>query len=78
MVDWQCQETREYQVTEDCEAVRYNMRLLPVVITTLLTVAVAYYIYIPLPDAIQDKWKLVLLDAAFRTTLHLVRGDAFI
>lgn len=54
------------------------MRLLPVVITVLLTVAVAYYIYIPLPDAIQDKWKLILLDAAFRTTSHLVRGDAFI
>ncbi|XP_047467557.1 neutral cholesterol ester hydrolase 1-like [Mugil cephalus] len=47
------------------------MKLLPLVVTVLLTVAVAYYIYIPLPEAIQEPWKLMLLDAAFRTAVHL-------
>ncbi|XP_062296281.1 neutral cholesterol ester hydrolase 1a [Scomber scombrus] len=47
------------------------MRLLPVVVTVSLTVAIAYYVYIPLPDGIQEPWKLMLLDAGFRTTLHL-------
>ncbi|GAA6213286.1 neutral cholesterol ester hydrolase 1-like [Lates japonicus] len=47
------------------------MRLKPVVFTVLLTVAVAYYVYIPLPDAIQEPWKLMLLDAGFRATMHL-------
>lgn len=49
------------------------MRLLPVVVTMLLTVAVAYYVHIPLPDAIQEPWKLMMLDAVFRTAMHLVR-----
>ncbi|KAM7376144.1 hypothetical protein PAMP_005889 [Pampus punctatissimus] len=47
------------------------MRLLPVVVTVSLTVAVAYYIYIPLPDDIQEPWKLMLMDAGFRTVVHL-------
>ncbi|XP_060918508.1 neutral cholesterol ester hydrolase 1-like [Labrus mixtus] len=47
------------------------MRLLPVVVTVLLTVSVAYYVYIPLPDSIQEPWKLMMLDAGFRTTMHL-------
>uniref|UniRef100_UPI003AABFDDD neutral cholesterol ester hydrolase 1a n=1 Tax=Centroberyx gerrardi TaxID=166262 RepID=UPI003AABFDDD len=47
------------------------MRLLPVVVTLLLTVAVAYYIYIPLPDDIQEPWKLMLLDAGFRATMQV-------
>uniref|UniRef100_A0A3P8SYV0 Neutral cholesterol ester hydrolase 1 n=1 Tax=Amphiprion percula TaxID=161767 RepID=A0A3P8SYV0_AMPPE len=47
------------------------MRLLPLVVTVVFTVAVAYYIYIPLPDAIQEQWKLMLLDAGFRTAMHL-------
>ncbi|KAM3870951.1 neutral cholesterol ester hydrolase 1-like [Diretmus argenteus] len=47
------------------------MRLLPVVVTVLLTAAVAHYIYIPLPDAIQEPWKLMLLDAGFRTSMHM-------
>uniref|UniRef100_A0A3Q3H129 Neutral cholesterol ester hydrolase 1a n=1 Tax=Labrus bergylta TaxID=56723 RepID=A0A3Q3H129_9LABR len=48
--------------------------LLPVVVTVLLTVSVAYYVYIPLPDSIQEQWKLMMLDAGFRTTMHLVRN----
>ncbi|KAL7380454.1 hypothetical protein ABVT39_018168 [Epinephelus coioides] len=54
------------------------MRLLPVVVTLLLTVAVAYYVYTPLPDAIQEPWKLMMLDAAFRTTMHLSRLQAWL
>lgn len=57
----------------DAEAVRDKMRLLPVVITVSLTVALAYYVYIPLPDGIQEPWKLMLLDAGFRTMMYLVR-----
>lgn len=57
-------------------SVRDKMRLLPVVVTLSLTVAVAYYVYIPLPDAIQEPWKLMLLDAGFRAAMHLVR-DGF-
>lgn len=53
------------------------MRLLPVVVTVLLTVAVAYYVYIPVPDAIQEPWKLMMLDAVFRTAMHLVRERRF-
>lgn len=53
------------------------MRLLPVVVTVSLTVAVAYYVYIPLPDAIQEPWKLMILDSGFQTMMHLVRGEIF-
>lgn len=54
-----------------------NMRLLPAVVTASLTLAVAYYVYIPLPDTIQEPWKLMMLDAVFRTTMHLVREEMF-
>ncbi|KAI1891299.1 hypothetical protein AGOR_G00142350, partial [Albula goreensis] len=40
-------------------------------ITCLLTVAVAYYIYIPLPSTISEPWKLMLLDATFRSAMRL-------
>lgn len=51
------------------------MRPLPVFGTVLLTAALAYYIYIPLPDAIQQPWRLMMLDAALRTTMSLVSMD---
>lgn len=54
------------------------MRPLAVLFTVLLVAEVAYYVYIPLPENIQEPWKLLLLDAGFRTTMHLVRGDATI
>ncbi|CAN9502472.1 unnamed protein product [Ophioblennius macclurei] len=47
------------------------MRLLPLAFTVVLAVSLAYYIYIPLPDAIQESWKLMILNAGFRTTMHL-------
>ncbi|XP_020795647.1 neutral cholesterol ester hydrolase 1-like [Boleophthalmus pectinirostris] len=40
------------------------------IITLLLTVALAYYVYTPLPDALDEKWKLMSLDVVLRTTMH--------
>ncbi|XP_059247520.1 neutral cholesterol ester hydrolase 1 isoform X1 [Mustela nigripes] len=37
------------------------------VLLTALVALVAYYIYIPLPSAVSDPWKLMLLDATFRS-----------
>ncbi|XP_075058086.1 arylacetamide deacetylase-like [Mixophyes fleayi] len=36
----------------------------------LLSVLAAYYVYIPLPDNVEEKWKVMLLDAAFRSLGH--------
>uniref|UniRef100_A0A8C6V366 Neutral cholesterol ester hydrolase 1a n=1 Tax=Neogobius melanostomus TaxID=47308 RepID=A0A8C6V366_9GOBI len=47
------------------------MRGIPLIITLLLTVSLAYYIYLPLPEAIQRPWKLMLLDATFRTAVYI-------
>nr|XP_004540221.2 neutral cholesterol ester hydrolase 1 [Maylandia zebra] len=47
------------------------MRLLSLLLTVSLTLALAYYIYIPLPDAIQQPWKLMILDAYLRTAFHV-------
>uniref|UniRef100_A0A8C6V078 Uncharacterized protein n=1 Tax=Neogobius melanostomus TaxID=47308 RepID=A0A8C6V078_9GOBI len=49
------------------------MRQFPLIITLLLTVSLAYYIYTPLPDALQEQWKLMLLDASFRTITYTFR-----
>lgn len=49
------------------------MRSLPVLLTVLLTAGFAYYVYVPLPDEIQEPWKLMVLGAGFRTVMHLVR-----
>ncbi|XP_053566019.1 arylacetamide deacetylase [Bombina bombina] len=32
---------------------------------------VAYYFYLPIPDNIEEKWKVVLLDATFRSLGHM-------
>lgn len=37
----------------------------------LLSVLVAFYIYRPLPDNMEEKWKVMLLDATFRSLGHL-------
>ncbi|KAM4771546.1 arylacetamide deacetylase-like [Rhinophrynus dorsalis] len=37
----------------------------------LVSALVAYYIYTPLPDNIEEKWKVTLLDGIFRTLGHL-------
>lgn len=33
----------------------------------LVTVLLAYYIYKPLPDNVEEKFKVMLMDATFRT-----------
>lgn len=48
------------------------MRTLPLVVTALLAAALAYYVYVPLPDAIQQPWRLMALDAVVRSVMHLV------
>ncbi|KAM4043246.1 arylacetamide deacetylase-like [Anomaloglossus baeobatrachus] len=37
----------------------------------LLSVLVAYYVYKPLPDNMEEKWKIMLIDATFRSLGHL-------
>ena len=39
----------------------------------LLSWAAAYYVYLPLPAAVSEPWKLMLLDALFRGFMHAVR-----
>ncbi|XP_072321181.1 neutral cholesterol ester hydrolase 1-like [Eucyclogobius newberryi] len=43
------------------------MRPFSVVLSLLLTASLAYYVYTPLPDGVQEPWKLVLLAATIRT-----------
>lgn len=50
------------------------MRPLVLLITLLLAAALAYYIYVPLPDSVQEPWKLMFLDAVIRTIMHVVRS----
>ncbi|XP_069474492.1 arylacetamide deacetylase-like [Ambystoma mexicanum] len=44
-----------------------SLKLLYLAIATLL---LAYYLYIPLPDSIEEGWKVRLIDATFRTFGH--------
>ncbi|KAL7840617.1 hypothetical protein AOLI_G00259400 [Acnodon oligacanthus] len=39
--------------------------------TVLLAAATSYYIYLPLPSAVAEPWKLMLLDAVFRAMMHV-------
>lgn len=50
------------------------MKLSSVVVTLILTVGVPYYIYTPLPAAIEEPLKLMLLDALFRAMMQVVRN----
>ncbi|KAJ8003770.1 hypothetical protein DPEC_G00151810 [Dallia pectoralis] len=47
------------------------MKLSLVVVTVLLTVGVAYYIYTPIPAAIEEPFKLMLMDALIRAVLQV-------
>ncbi|KAM7369627.1 hypothetical protein PAMP_010936 [Pampus punctatissimus] len=38
----------------------------------VLLSAAAYYVYLPLPSAVSEPWKLMLLDALFRSFMHAV------
>ncbi|XP_055966654.1 neutral cholesterol ester hydrolase 1 [Sorex fumeus] len=46
------------------------MRSSCVLLTALVALA-AYYVYIPLPGAVSDPWKLMLLDATFRSAQQM-------
>ncbi|KAK7118517.1 hypothetical protein R3I94_022118 [Phoxinus phoxinus] len=39
--------------------------------TILLSIAAAYYMYLPLPSTISEPWKLMFMDAMIRGTMHL-------
>ncbi|XP_015230754.1 PREDICTED: neutral cholesterol ester hydrolase 1 [Cyprinodon variegatus] len=47
------------------------MKMKAVVVTVLLAAALSYYIYTPLPDGIQEPFKLMVVDASFRTAINL-------
>lgn len=36
----------------------------------------AYYVYEPLPEAIEEQWKLMFTNCFFRTLSHLVRKNS--
>lgn len=40
----------------------------------VLLAAAAYYVYLPLPTGVCEPWKLMLLDALFRSFMKAVRG----
>lgn len=40
----------------------------------VLLSAAAYYVYLPLPSGVSEPWKLMLLDALFRSFMQAVRG----
>ncbi|XP_026766397.3 neutral cholesterol ester hydrolase 1a [Pangasianodon hypophthalmus] len=39
--------------------------------TLILTLALSYYVYMPLPATVSEPWKLMLVGATFRTATHL-------
>lgn len=43
------------------------------VLGAVLLSAAAYYVYLPLPNGVAEPWKLMLLDALFRSFTHAVR-----
>lgn len=40
----------------------------------VLLSAAAYYVYVPLPSGVSEPWKLMLLDALFRSFMQAVRA----
>lgn len=42
----------------------------------VLLSAAAYYVYLPLPSGVSEPWKLMLLDALFRSFMRAVRDAA--
>ncbi|TTI00001.1 Neutral cholesterol ester hydrolase 1 [Bagarius yarrelli] len=41
-------------------------------VTLIFTLALSYYIYLPLPAGVSEPWKLLLVGATFRTATHLL------
>ncbi|XP_038672615.1 arylacetamide deacetylase [Scyliorhinus canicula] len=41
------------------------------VVLAVLSALLGYYVYTPIPEAVEERWKLMLVDAAFRSLEHL-------
>lgn len=61
-------------ITHDPEAVRSATMRLRLAAAVLLSAA-AYYVYLPLPSGVSEPWKLMLLDALFRSFMQAVRAE---
>lgn len=61
------------EAADTLEEIHHFMMKLLCGITLFLAIAVAYYIYIPLPGQISEPWKLMVLDATFRGVVWM--GD---
>lgn len=42
------------------------------IVAILLSIAAAYYIYLPLPSTISEPWKLMFMDSILRGVMHVV------
>ncbi len=54
---------------------RRKMRLGSIILFVALCSFTAYYIYEPIPEEIDERWKLMLTNSFFRSLSHLVREN---
>jgi len=54
------------------------MRSKGVFVLLLLGALTAYYVYSPIPNNIEERWKLMLTDSFFKTLSHLVSLLAYV
>lgn len=54
------------------------MRLGSVILFVAVCSFTAYYIYEPIPEEIEERWKLMLTNSFFRSLSHLVRKKHYI
>lgn len=43
----------------------------------LASVLLAYYVYSPVPENVEERWKLMLFNLGFRAVGHVVSGDVY-
>lgn len=53
---------------------RWKMRLGSIILFVAFCSFTAYYVYEPIPEEIEERWKLMLTNSFFRSLSHLVRG----
>lgn len=53
------------------------MRLRNIILFVAFCSFTAYYVYEPIPEEIEEKWKLMLTNCFFKTLSHMVRKDFF-
>lgn len=51
------------------------MRLGSIILFVAFCSFTAYYIYEPIPEEIEERWKLMLTNSFFRSLSHLVRKN---